>query len=124
MGALRGAGAACKLLEHREQGEEEGEEEGGRRREGEEERELFNPPQRDSPLNPYRELAGKSRCWKAHHTHTAVFLISSAERNLYGALEAAGAGRGVNSAKPWKCKQVSLCSERSENTTVLRTSGL
>lgn len=36
---------------------------------GNEERELFNPPQRNSPLNPYRELAGKSRCWKAHHTH-------------------------------------------------------
>lgn len=54
---------------------------------GKEERELFNPPQRNSPLNPYRELTGKSCCWKAHHTLTAVFLISSAERNLYSALE-------------------------------------
>lgn len=57
---------------------------GGQGRGGEE-RQLFNPPQRNSPLNPYRELAGKSCSWKAHHTLAAVFLISSAEGNLYSA---------------------------------------
>lgn len=74
---------------------------------GKEERELFNPPQRNSPLNPYRELAGKSRCWKAHHTHTAVFLISSAERNLYSALESDWAAERSELYSTLECKQVS-----------------
>lgn len=75
---------------------------------GKEERELFNPPQRNSPLNPYRELTGKSRCWKAHHTHTAVFLISSAERNLYSALESDWAAERSELYSTLECKQVSL----------------
>lgn len=74
---------------------------------GKEERELFNPPQRNSPLNPYRELTGKSRCWKAHHTHTAVFLISSAERNLYSALESDWAAERSELYSTLECKQVS-----------------
>lgn len=73
---------------------------------GKEERELFNPPQRNSPLNPYRELTGKSRCWKAHHTHTAVFLISSAERNLYSALESDCAAARSELYDTPECKQV------------------
>lgn len=74
---------------------------------GKEERELFNPPQRNSPLNPYRKLTGKSRCWKAHHTHTAVFLISSAERNLYSALESDWAAERSELYSTLECKQVS-----------------
>lgn len=74
---------------------------------GKEERELFNPPQRNSPLNPYHELTGKLCCWKAHHTHTAVFLISSAERNLYSSLESDWAAERSELYSTLECKQVS-----------------